>query len=660
MRFNTALFLASISAVTLALPVTRSGAQSPTPAQPSAARDTLSPAVITATRVSVSTVAPTVTTTVLRGDDLRARGITRVQDALRLVPGATLVASGPTGSQVSLFLRGGNSNYVRVLIDGVPINDAGGIVDLAHITTDNLDRIEVVRGPASVLYGSDAVTGVIQLFTREGRGALKVHALVGDGSEASMRGELGLSGGNATVGYSIFGAHHSTDGMLAFNNTYVNDVLSGSLRLTPDSRTDARVSARWSGATYHYPTEYDGTVADHNSEQTDHRFLVSIDAGRKLTERVELRTTLASNEYLPRSNDGPDTKADTLGFYGYYARSARTRRSADVRLNARLNERATVTVGAEFARDREQSTSLSLSQYGPSAGGFEAARHNTGWYAQAIGDATDRMSYAVGARLDQNSAFGSFSTTRASAAFTLGPSVRAHVAVGSAFKAPSFFENFAAGYTVGNPALKPERSQSAELGIDAFLADGLVTLNATGYMQQFRDVIQYSGTTPKRGTPNYYNVAGANANGVEVAAIWRAAEHTTINGTWAWTDTRVTEAGFDKSAGASYVKGEKLLRRPPHTITLNATQSFATGASISLTGIRVGARDDRDFAAYPVVALSLPAYTKLDISAVVPVTSVNGLAIVARVDNALGAKYEEVSRYRAPGTVAFVGVRFER
>ena len=94
----------------------------------------------------------------LRGDALRAAGIAHVQDALRLVPGAAIVSSGPVGSQTSLFLRGGNSNYVRVLVDGVPLNYAGGAFDFANLTTDNIDRIEIVRGPASVLYGPDAVT----------------------------------------------------------------------------------------------------------------------------------------------------------------------------------------------------------------------------------------------------------------------------------------------------------------------------------------------------------------------------------------------------------------------------------------------------------------------------------------------------------------------
>src|SRR5690349_19293733 len=115
---------------------------------------TLNPVVVTATRVPVPAV--TAGVTVISGDDLRTRGVTHVLDALREVPGAFLVQSGSYGGQTSLFLRGSQSNYTKVLLDGVPVNDPGGSFDFANLSTENIDRIEVVRGPASVLYGSDA------------------------------------------------------------------------------------------------------------------------------------------------------------------------------------------------------------------------------------------------------------------------------------------------------------------------------------------------------------------------------------------------------------------------------------------------------------------------------------------------------------------------
>jgi vitamin B12 transporter len=289
-------------------------------ARPRTARDTLSTVVITATRVPISTAVPTATTTVLRGDDLRAAGIVRVLDALRLVPGATVVASGAVGSQTSLFLRGGNSDYVRVLVDGVAVNDAGGAFDFATLTTENVDRIEIVRGPASVLYGSDAVTGVVQIFTKVGNGPIAAHAMTGRGTYGTTRTEAGISGGDSPGGFTLAGSRDATDGILPFNNRFTDDVLSASMRLTPDhdARDDVRLAIRWSGSSYHYPTDYTGAVVDHNSEQSDHRFVASLDAGHRLGERSELRFLLTSNEYLPRTNDGPDGPADTVGSFGFF------------------------------------------------------------------------------------------------------------------------------------------------------------------------------------------------------------------------------------------------------------------------------------------------------------------------------------------------------
>jgi vitamin B12 transporter len=126
--------------------------------------------VVTATRIPTPPDAVVSSITIIRGEELRARGIHFLQDALREVPGATVVQVGSFGGVSSLFLRGGESDYVKVLVDGVPVNQSGGAYNFANLTTDNLDRIEVLRGPASVLYGSDAVSGVVQVFTRRGQG----------------------------------------------------------------------------------------------------------------------------------------------------------------------------------------------------------------------------------------------------------------------------------------------------------------------------------------------------------------------------------------------------------------------------------------------------------------------------------------------------------
>jgi vitamin B12 transporter len=623
-------------------------------------RDSLAAVVVTATGVRIATAAPIAASTILRGDDLRAQGITRVADALRLVPGAQLVSGGPVGSQTSLFLRGGNSNYVRVLVDGVAVNDAGGGFDWASLTIDNVDRIEVVQGPASVLYGSDAVTGVVQIFTRNGQGPLAVHAYAGVGSRGGRRDELGWSGGNLNAGFTVNGSHQYTDGILPFNNGFLDDVLSGSLRLAPDRYTDVRLSARWSSEIYHYPTLSDGTVADHNAEQTDHRLVMSLDAGRRLGSRAELRVAIASNEYLPRSNNGPDSPADTLGYFGFYSRSVETRRSGDVRLNLHYGTRGVLTIGEEIASDRENQTSLSLSQYGNSPGAFEASRHNSATLIQAIGDATGRLSYVIGGRLDKNSAFGSFPTMRASVAYVLSAVARVRASAGSAFTAPSFYQNFATGYVTGNPNLQPEHSRSAELGMDTYLAEGQVTLKATAFFQQFHDIIDYAGVAPFAGAPNYFNVAAANANGVEVETEYKAGGGVTLAGSYTYTATRTTKIGFDSTSGASYVPGQPLIRRPRNSWNVSALQTYANGSRLTLVATYVGERADRDYVPYPAVPATLPGYRKVDLSFVQPLPSHirGGMSLEGRVDNLFDVRYEEIIHFAAPGRMLFIGIRF--
>lgn len=621
-------------------------------------KDSLAAVVVTASRVPIATAAPIAMSTVLTGDDLRAQGITRVEDALRLVPGAQVVASGPEGSQTSLFLRGGNSNYVRVLVDGVPVNEAGGAFDWASLAVSNIDRMEVVQGPASVLYGSDAVTGVVQIFTKNGSGPLATNAYAGIGSRGARRDELGWSGGSMNAGFTLSGSHQYTDGILAFNNGFLDDVLSGSLRLNPDSRTDVHATMRWSSQMYHYPTESDGTVDDHNAEQTDHRLVLSLDAGRKLSDRADFRISLASNEYLPRSNDGPDSPADTLGFYGFYSRSTETHHSGEARLNLHYGARGVFTVGEELAEDREDQTSLSLSQFGNSPGAFSASRHNSATFVQAIGDGTDRLSYVVGGRIDQNSAFGTFPTLRASVAYILSGAARVRASIGSAFTAPSFSENFSTGFVTGNPALQPEHSRSAELGFDTFLDGGRLTLKTTGFLQRFANIIDYSGNASP-GTPSYYNVAAANADGVELQANYKAGGGVTLSGSYTYTDTRTTKIGFDSTTGASYVPGQPLIRRPKNAWTVSALQTYASGTQLTLAAAFVGERADRDFVPFPAVPVTLPGYTKVDFSFVQPLPSHirGGVALEGRVENLFDARYQEIDHFAAPGRMLFIGVR---
>ncbi|MEX2182279.1 MAG: TonB-dependent receptor [Gemmatimonadaceae bacterium] len=636
----------------------------PPPLRAQASRDTtaLPVSVITATRIPTPVTLLTASVHVLDGAALRREGVTHVGDALRRVPGLAIARTSSFGSQQALFLRGGQSNYVRVLVDGVPINEPGGVLDLGRLTLDDVERIEVVRGPASVLYGSEAMAGVIQILTRRGGGATRVNSEIGGGTYGARRASLGGSGGlgnDGALAWSLRGDHHASAGILPFNNGYRNDGAVGSLGVAAGKRSDIRLTARYNTSIYRYPTGSDGSVEDRNAERTEHRLLIGVDAERRWTDRVTSHVQLSAADHLPRTNDGADDAGDTLGFYGYFARGTVTRRMADVRTTLRLGDAQFVTLGTEVARDAERNRSVSQSEFGDFPDSFRAARDNRAVYAQVQGEVS-RFTYTLGSRLDDNSAFGGFETVRAGAGWQLLPALRVRASAGTAFKAPSFFENFASGFTVGNPDLRPERSRSADLGLEVALPRG-TSLRITGFTQRFRDLIQYTGAPPA-GEPNYVNLAKANAGGVELEASLTLPGGFGITGGHTWTDTRVVDAGVETAPEANFVNGGRLLRRPDHVTTVQLTRSLAALGTLSALVVRTGEREDRSFTTWPATIVVLEPFTTVDLNAelAVPRWLLAGARLQLRVENAANTRYQQIADFDSPGRALYAGLKLER
>lgn len=632
----------------------------PLGAQQSPSDSTVLPAtIITATRIPTAADAQTSTVTVLEGAALRTEGITHVGDALRRVPGIAMARSSSFGSKYTLFMRGGQANYVRVLVDGVPLNEPGGTLDLGRLTLDNVERIEVVRGPASVLYGSEAVTGVIQIFTRSGGGPTRLRSEVGAGSFNALRGSLGGSGSLGALGWSLQADRHTTDGALPFNNAYRNDGISGGVTYAFDAKTDVRLTTRYNSSMYQYPTGDAGALEDRNAERTEHRLMAGVDLGRKWTSRLETRAQFTATDLLPSTNDGPDTPGDTLGFFGYIARGSVKRRLLDTRTTARLGEAQFITLGAEWSRDQERTNSVLFSEYGDYPDALRAARENRALYAQAHGE-RGAVTYTLGGRIDENSAFGSFQTMRLGAGWRLSSLVRLRGSAGSAFKAPNFFENFAGGFTVGNRALRPETSRSADLGLEVTLPRGSALL-VTGFTQRFKNLIQYNGAVPL-GDPNFENIAAANAGGVEVEATLPSVLGIVTVVGHTWTDTRVVAAGFDSSATANFVAGGRLLRRPEHLTTLQLRRTFSGVGTFTAAVVRTGDREDRDFATYPATIVVLDPFTMVDLAADLRLPSRSGSAprLILRAENVGNVRYQQIVGFASPGRVLYAGLRLER
>lgn len=630
------------------------------PAGAQASRDSVSLplVVVTADRVPVAVARSTSAVSVLPGEALRAAGITHVLDALRQVPGVSVARAGSGGAQTSLFVRGGESDFVRVLVDGVPMNDPGGAMDLATLTTDNIDRIEVVRGPASVLYGSDAVVGVVQIFTRQAQARREARLAVRGGSYATSdaEGSVGLAGPGRSLSLGI--ARHASDGVLPFNNDYRNTV--GSLRATAVLPWAASVVAnvRRGDNTFHYPTDGAGAVVDRNARRAERRTSASLDLVRGFGDRVESMLTLGALEAHGRTDDAQDDAADTVGFHAYRARGVVRRQHADLRINLRPSDGHVLTLGAEYAGEGQRVADSS--NYDARTHRFSASRITRAAFGQAIGGA-GRLTYSFGARHDDNDVFGSFRTARAGLALALWEGARLRSAYGTAFKAPTFLETFSTAFSVGNADLRPERSRSWEAGIEQRVGDGWMEAGVTFFDQRFRDLIQYTWTSPA--DPNYFNIAAAASRGIEVDLRLRA-----LTGVALWANatamrTRVDDAGFQESSGpaATFVRGQRLLRRPPYTVTAGASVDRLARTHLEFSASRIGPRDDRDFASFPATPLELPPYTRVDLAAEYRLGTESGLwqsaALTVRMENALGARYEEIAGFRAPGRLALVGFR---
>jgi vitamin B12 transporter len=634
------------------------------------ARDTArtAPVVVTATRSALATERAPASVSVITGEQLRQQGITSVADALRQVPGLTLAQTGSYGAATSLFIRGGESKYTKVLVDGIPVNEAGGAFDFASLTTDNIDRIEIVRGPTSVLYGSDAMAGVVQLFTRPGAARATTELSARGGGFGTFDGDAAVRGSSEILTYSLGGGRHVTNGFQAFNSRNVNNVGSA-LVSAQHGGADARVALRLTDVVFHYPTDGSGQVVDSNAVHREDRLALGIDAGYRVTPSTELRLAFASNNAHGISDNQPDSPGDVGGYYFTTAERSH-RRSGDLRLALTLPAATQLTVGGQVERSwQESGTTSSFGDTPP----YSHIRRTTGGYAQLL-IAPTAFTAALGARYEHNEQFGNFATYRIAGTAQVAPTTRVRASLGTAFREPTFLESYGGGFVNGNPALAPEQAFSVDVGIEQRVGDR-GTLGATYFNNSFRDMIdyQYSPTGP-----DYFNLARTRTSGLELEGRVELVAGIHADAAFTYLDTKVVDPGASTAPTALFVPGAHLLRRPMHTLDAGVGYSVERG-SVDLRARRVGTREDNYYAPdFSASHVTLPAYTRVDLSgelALTPSSVSRGHATATlRVENLFDARYSDAAGfnydfrltddaslrqtgYRAAGRRALVGVR---
>ncbi|HKJ91953.1 MAG TPA: TonB-dependent receptor, partial [Longimicrobiales bacterium] len=360
-------------------------------------------------------------------------------------------------------------------------------------------------------------------------------------------------------------------------------------------------------------------------------------------------------------------------------RQTLSRRSVDGRLNVFLSRVApaspvppessapgtragnVLTLGASIERDAVDGSSAYQSRYGPFGATVHERRTTRALYTQLVATPLAHLDLQLGARREDNDAFGIFGTYRLGASYALTATTRLRAAWGTAFREPSFAESYGSGYgDVGNPGLGPEHTRTWQAGVHQTAAAGRLALGATVFDQRFADLIQYTFTTPAPGAPNYYNVAGATARGIELSGRVAITHALGLDGQLTLLRTRVTDQGL--ASDATFVQGMPLLRRAPVTADARIRWTPATGVTARL-GIRhTGARDDVDFSAptYPSPRVTLAPVTTLRLAGNYAFDALGPHATaILRIHNLLNARYQEIAGFPALGRTVAVGIRVE-
>ena len=599
--------------------------------------------VVTATRVETPYEQVGSSVTVITRQEIERRRQPTVIDVLRGVPGLDVVQAGPRGGQASVFIRGAKSEHTLVLIDGVEMHDPitpGRSFDWAHLTTDNVERIEVLRGPQSTLYGSDAIGGVINIITRRGKGSPSLTLTTEAGSHHTFREGLSLLGATPVFNYAVAASRLDTGGVSSASRRdgnfeddgYRNTTFSAKLGFKPAENFDVDVIARCMDTRAELDNSW-GVMDDPNYTASTEQHFLRLQGRLKLLDgRWEQRFGVSYTDHRRTTLNRPDAahpfSFERSAYDGDIVRF-------DWQHTLRLHETNTLTFG--FETEEETGKSRYASEWGPSDFPGKSARTDS-FYVQDQIALGDRFFVAIGARYDDHSMFGSKWTHRVAPTYHIRETgTRLKASCGTGFKAPTLYQLYAPWGT-GNPALLPEESKGCDFGIEQELFGGLLTLDATCFRNKFKNLIDYSFATW-----SYLNVGEAESKGVELGATVRPTDKLFIRASYTHTRTE------DKATG------EELLRRPKHKAGIEANYRLLPTTNLNLSATWVGRREDVDATAWPAARVGLHSYTLVNLAVTHDVNE--RVQVFGRVENLLNDRFEEVKGYGTLGIGFFVGVR---
>jgi vitamin B12 transporter len=621
--------------------------------------------VVSATRTEAPSGQVGSAVTVFDAGDIDRRQQPLLADLLRDAPGTTVVRVGAPGAVTSLFVRGGESNYTKVLLDGISLNEPGGAFDLSNITTENLDHVEFVRGANSALYGSDAMTGVIQLFTRRGTSAHPdVNLRFEGGSFSTARGSGSVAGRAGRVDYSADLTGFSTDNDVP-NNTFRNMTLSGSAGVSFGRDASLRFVARSEdghagvpGQTAFGRPDLDAFYSRDNSasgvtfDQTLGALRQRATYGLAISHQRSADLKI-DPPYTP-SFDGSvapfefsdflyDSRTDLRRHHAsYQADGTWSRGAAGTHVDTALvdwdGERATLT------------DALANSAVPASRDNFGVSLQHQAMWA--------RVFVTGGVRVEHNASFGTATVPRGSAAWyahtgTRGlGTTRLHASAGLGIKEPTILQSFSTNpFFLGNPNLQPERTRTFDAGLEQRFAEDRVSVDVTWFDNHYRDIISLQTIDPVAFTSQYFNIGLTRARGAEVSGNVAIVRGFRASGGYTFDDSQIVES---TSTSPVFQPGNWAFRRPRHSGFVNLAWTGAR-ASIDLAGTIVGRRVDSDFSSLVPPLTSNEGYTQWDLRASVRLSQ--RLSVTGAIDNLADRQYMEPLGYPALGRAVRAGIR---
>lgn len=596
--------------------------------------ETLAPVVVTATRVETPQEQVTTSVTVITEKEIQEKKAETVLEVLRNVPGLDVVQSGSRGTTTSVFIRGSESDQVLVLIDGVEVNltTTGGF-NFAHLTTENIERVEILRGAGGTLYGSQAIGGVVHIITKAGKGKPEVSFSTESGNGHTHRQLLALRGGTEKIGYSLSASRLESSGFQRTNDDYRNVATS--------SRVDLRFTenALLRGIFHFRKTDLGNFnnnnfrahgAGDPNARLNDTEYLFKFDWEQKVLPTWDYRLSTSQYKLHEKFSDDPDafeTPRDRDRFHPTIV-------TTELQTNYRWQDWSTTTFGIEY---KKRQATTKRTRNGSRRSGVRKDQRNLAYYLQEqMRFFNDRLFLIGGIRLDDHQAFGTEWSPAASAAYLIretGTKLKLGYAQG--FKVPSLNELFGAG---GNPNLGPEISWELNGGIEQRLLERFL-VGVTYFHREVEDLIQFPA-------PNFEarNVGKVRVDGIELFGDVNLGYGVSLR-------TGYTFLENDTSSG-------RLVRRPRH----RGSMIFNYGQErfhMNLNANIVGKRDD--FGVVSGDDIKEAGYMKVDLASSYSlpwkVPGVKGLSLFGKIENLFNKKYEEADGFLARPINFLIGIR---